>query len=168
MRNGKEIIKRAAALAERILLAGCLLFILLCFFPKLAGIEVGVIKSGSMEPSIQTGSLLYFKRQPGETVCPGDVAVFAAGSGLTAHRVQCVYKEKQQILTKGDNNDSADAAPVPFRAVQGKALFAVPGLGYALSFLQSHRRDCFAVFFSVMILKAVVKYGKIGKDKKCS
>ncbi len=64
----------------------------------------------------------------------GDVIVFqAAGQNYPIiHRViQITYESNQTIYTtKGDNNPAQDRWITPYSAIQGKATFWVPVLGY--------------------------------------
>ncbi|MCM3700597.1 signal peptidase I SipW [Paenibacillus macerans] len=109
--------------------------------PSFYGYQLKTVLSGSMEPSIPTGSIVAIK--PG-----GDMTRFAAGDVITfradeekliTHRIVEVISNEQtgQLLyrTKGDNNDAADLEPVDPANITGVYTgFTVPYAGYALNF----------------------------------
>ena len=114
--------------------------------PRLAGIQSYVVISGSMEPSIPVGSLVYSREAEPETLVPGDVIVFyssnsgAGGSGEVipiTHRVVENNTAAKEIITKGDANENTDLSPVTYPNVEGKVIFHIPGLGYPASMFSS-------------------------------
>jgi signal peptidase len=111
----------------------------LFLFPMLPiehNIELRIVQSGSMEPSIMTGSLVMV--QPRAAYQVGDVITFNSRSATvpTTHRIVDSYVEAGQtmFITKGDANEEADAEPVARSEVKGLVQFAVPRLGYILEF----------------------------------
>ena len=103
--------------------------------PRLAGYEAYAIVSGSMEPSIPTGSLVYAKAAQPQTVQPGDVIVFyggAAGDTVITHRVTENDAQRRQFITKGDANAAEDVSPIPYAHLLGRVERSVPVLGYFL------------------------------------
>ena len=116
--------------------------------PRFAGIQSYVVVTGSMEPSIPVGSLVYAKPVEPETLQVGDVIVFystnAASNGTAqdgaipiTHRVVENHVDKGEIITKGDANESVDMFPAAYINVVGKMLAHVPKLGYLASPLSS-------------------------------
>ncbi|MCC3378215.1 signal peptidase I SipW [Paenibacillus farraposensis] len=109
--------------------------------PNFYGYQLKTVLSGSMEPSILTGSIVAIK--PGGDMTrftAGDVITFRAGEKkLITHRIIEVTRNKLtgQLLyrTKGDNNDAADLEPVDPANITGVYTgFTVPYAGYALNF----------------------------------
>ena len=125
--------------------------ILLCLVlaaPRLAGIRTYVVISGSMEPAIPTGSMVYSKEVDPKTLETGDVIVFyssnAAPGGTDTkdiipitHRVVSNDTAAGEITTKGDANEQNDISKVTYMNVEGKVIFHVPHLGYLASPLSS-------------------------------
>ena len=116
--------------------------------PRFVGIQTYVVVTGSMEPSIPVGSLVYAKPVEPETLQVGDVIVFystnAASNGTAqdgaipiTHRVVENHVDKGEIITKGDANESVDMFPAAYINVVGKMLAHVPKLGYLASPLSS-------------------------------
>lgn len=109
--------------------------------PNLFGYEILTVLSGSMEPNIQTGSLIAVKPVANlNSLQVGDVITYQSPDNpdmLITHRIVEVRKANGEIsfITKGDNNDSPDIAPVPSAYVVAKYQnISIPYLGYILSF----------------------------------
>ena len=108
-----------------------LLFVALC--------QIGVfpwrfiyIRSGSMRPTYQPGDLAFVYISNDLNVNPGDIVLFSATLGPTIHRVISI--ENGMISTQGDANSVIDSQKI--NQVDGKVLFAIPKLGYAINFIQ--------------------------------
>ena len=113
---------------------------------RVAGFETYDILSGSMEPNISVGSLIYARTHVScERIGAGDVIVYDIGQSRTVtHRVLSADPSSQTFVTKGDANDSADPQPVPWGNVRGKVAGTVPKLGSVVSALTT-RKVHFAV-----------------------
>lgn len=112
--------------------------------PSFFGYQIKTVLSGSMEPGIQTGSIVAIK--PGGDMTrfqKGDVITFLNPDNLLiTHRV--IATELNSALgeasytTKGDNNDAADTAAVSSKNVVGQYTgVTVPYVGYAMNFAVS-------------------------------
>lgn len=108
----------------------------------------GVVQSGSMEPSIPVGSLLWLSARASYN--QSDVIAFPHPNGLKND--QRLYKNDQTkiialhrvteikesgYLTKGDANQSSDPWQVPVDQVIGTVIYQIPYLGYLISWLQT-------------------------------
>lgn len=95
-----------------------------------------IVQSGSMEPAIKTGSIIAVK--PVENYKIGDIITFKrrGEKDLTTHRIVEMRVEQGSPIytTQGDANNAPDMREVKESEVTGKALFAVPYLGYAVDF----------------------------------
>ena len=115
-----------------LLIAAVILVCLPLTAPRLMGYEVYAIVSGSMEPAIPTGSLVYAKdAEPGE-IAPGDVIVFrggADGNTVITHRVVENRSGDRAFITKGDANAAEDVTPAPYEHLLGRVYKSVPYLG---------------------------------------
>ncbi|MBQ6621408.1 MAG: signal peptidase I [Mogibacterium sp.] len=116
-----------------------ILSIVICLalaLPRLAGYQTYVVVSGSMEPAIPVGSMLYVKACDPATLTEGDVVMFYGnlqqGVPIT-HRVVENHPEDGELVTKGDANDKNDLAPARYENVIGKVRLYVPELGYIAS-----------------------------------
>lgn len=100
-------------------------------------IEMKIVKSGSMEPTINTGGIVII--QPQASYSMGDVVTFGEDTKTevpTTHRIMRAYEEGgvQYFETKGDANEERDTNPVLASSVIGKVIFDVPYVGYLLDF----------------------------------
>ncbi len=104
--------------------------------PGLPQLEVKIVKSGSMEPSIMTGGVVVVA--PAPAYQNGEVITFADQNASipTTHRIVETYAENGQtwFVTKGDANDSVDALPVAEGEVVGRVLLTVPYVGFLFDF----------------------------------
>lgn len=93
------------------------------------------VVSGSMEPTIMTGSIGFIKPISTELLKQGDIIAFAEPQDMKTtilHRIQSVKNLNGQplITTKGDANKSADNWTVNPKEIKGKYLFSIPYVGY--------------------------------------
>jgi signal peptidase len=104
---------------------------------QVGGWQALVVRSGSMEPAISTGSVVLVQKQ--SEYGPNDVITFRDGGQLVTHRVveKKVVNWQSQYATKGDANDAPDKEVVTYSDIAGKVSFSVPFLGYFFSFLQT-------------------------------
>ncbi len=106
----------------------------------LFGVSPLIVVSGSMEPTIRTGSLLLARERPVGEVDVGDIVTVERtdGHGLITHRVQAVDTVDGVItLTlKGDANTLSDPTTYTPASV-GSYVFAIPGAGHLAAFLQA-------------------------------
>lgn len=139
-----------------------LLLIAFCFL--LAGgmgIRTYTVLSGSMEPAIATGTLLFVHPVKPEKLEPGDVITFSVGGNMTAtHRVVSIHKNPDGIFfqTKGDANSAVDGKPVHESQIIGSPAFSVSGGGYLIWFLQ---RNLLFVLIAVSGMAAVFLFVKL-------
>lgn len=109
---------------------------------SLFGYHIKSVLSGSMEPGIQTGSIIAVKEtDDAHHFEKGDVITFVADEGMiVTHRIDQVQEEGQTYITKGDANDAADMDPVMQENIIGKySDVTIPYIGYALNFLNSSK-----------------------------
>lgn len=104
--------------------------------PRAFGIKPFVVLSGSMEPTIPTGSLVFVDTKYTD-VQVDDIITFGLSTGkksvMVTHRVNDI--QDGMIQTKGDNNDEPDGWLDP-EAVIGVVKLHIPWLGIVLDFLQ--------------------------------
>lgn len=102
------------------------------YLPQFDGFTV---TGGSMEPEIQTGSLLFTRNVPAERVDVGDTITFRDGEHFTTHKVINKSSSNGEISfrTQGIANNSPDPGRVTEDELQGKKLFSIPLLGYFIA-----------------------------------
>ena len=108
--------------------------------PRLMGYDVYAIISGSMEPALPVGSLVYAKGVDPIALTPGTVIVFGSGAGTDdaiTHRVVENNRENRELVTRGDANADNDVSPIPYDNVIGQVTAFVPILGKFLPALST-------------------------------
>ena len=127
------------------------------------GLKMLVVQSGSMEPTIKTGSVILIKKQ--DTYSTGDIISFVgAGSDSTTHRVTKtnIVKGKEIFNTKGDVNKGEDQEKVGIDSVLGKTVFTVPYLGYLIAFTKTQQ----GFIFLIVVPATLIIFSEILNIKK--
>ncbi len=124
--------------------------IILSLLPIPGKYRIYVVQSGSMEPTIRTGSLIFVKPQSGYAT--GDIVTWRPISGRTTvtHRiVETKERDGRTVFfTKGDANEARDEA-MQEQQIVGKTLFSLPYLGYPVNLAKTR-----AGFLLLVILPA--------------
>ncbi len=127
--------------------------------PRLFGYQTYAIVSGSMEPELPVGSMVYAKAASPETIAAGDIIVFYGGhdsNTVVTHRVVENRQEEKEFVTRGDANTGNDVTPVNYRKLIGKVAFDLPGLGKFMPFFSEPRgRVCLFCFLAAGVLLRV-------------
>ena len=102
------------------------------------GLATFVVTGGSMEPTIHKGSLVIDEPVTAEKLRLGDVITFDHYDQTTTHRIVGVEGSAtgSMFSTKGDANEVTDPEPLSFPGRVGLVKLAVPGLGYAVAWMQ--------------------------------
>jgi signal peptidase I len=125
--------------------------------PNIMGYQLKTVLSGSMEPEINTGSIIAIK--PGGDVNrfeKGDVITFLKPDNtLVTHRILEVRGsgDLKQYITKGDNNEDPDQEPVLSQNIIGEYVgFTLPFVGYLLDFAKSKEGTATLLILPGMLL----------------
>lgn len=116
--------------------------------PKIFGLQWYEVMSGSMEPAVHTGSVIFDKPSVNISALKvGDVITFRAPNAeygadqmLITHRISQIKNQNGQVMfqTKGDANDAADPDLVPSTNIIGQYdNITIPYLGYYLTFAKT-------------------------------
>lgn len=109
--------------------------------PGVLGIKPAVVLSGSMEPTIQVGDLIFIRSADPAALQEGDVICYLSSGKAITHRIVGVAQGEDgrpRYVTQGDANNAADRLAVSTDQVQGVWKGArVPGLGSAILFMQT-------------------------------
>jgi signal peptidase len=158
LNSGKPQIKRVGRVAAILLLiliiSGSLFTIVSPFF----GWRTEVVISGSMEPAIQTGSVVIVRPIVPDTIQKGDIIMFSSldMKSLTTHRVvNAEYEPTLQFITKGDANKNSDITPIVPGQIVGIVAFTIPYLGVLTQFIKTPLG--FTLFF---LIPAMILIGR--------
>ena len=134
-----------------------------------------VVMSGSMLPQIKIKDIVVTKRVPEERLKVEDVITFISPDerlgGITiTHRIKEKFYDDSikgfYYRTKGDNNNIADPALVPYDNILGRVILKIPKLGYLQAILASKGTVIIViiipclVIFSYDIMKGLKSLGK--------
>ena len=123
-----------------------ILGVMLLFLPHI-GISVDSIMSGSMEPVLRTGGIVFTDTKERRPEI-GDIVTYQVGENRVTHRV--IRKERKGYVTKGDANNKEDPTVVTADQKIGKVIFVLPCLGYVAVFVR--QRTIFGIL-AVMIIQ---------------
>jgi len=161
------------ALAPLILaVVGAVVLLLLAITvgPRFLPYQALVVQSGSMSPTIPTGSVVFYRPVEAAKVKVGDVIVFdrpgTAGERVT-HRVYKIASGStgRYFITKGDANGVADDWRVPAVGKGWKAVWHIPVVGYLLAYLQSTVARLLLLLVPAALL-ALITIGEIWRDRQ--
>ena len=119
--------------------------VILTSFNLIPGWRLYTVQSGSMEPKLKTGSLVLIK--PGTDYQVGEVITYRTEAekdlenptNTVTHRIIEINDSQDPVLyvTKGDANNTPDPAPIREELIMGKLAFALPFVGYLVSFAKT-------------------------------
>lgn len=145
------------------------LFVALTSGPRLFGIEPLTVLSGSMEPELKTGSIVYIKApENAEALGVGEVITFKLKSGTIAtHRIIEIVEVdgEKAYKTKGDANKTEDGGAVKASDIIGVPVFSIPYLGFIAAFIGSKVGRLVAVFAGLGLI-AMTCYADLLTAKK--
>lgn len=161
-----------------LLLVGIAGLFLVSLLPIPGNIQIKIVKSGSMDPAMPTGSVALI--QPFSSYEVGDVITFGEDTLTrvpTTHRVVGIRMEGEQMYftTKGDANEEVDPEETTLASVIGKVVWSVPYVGYILDFAKQPKG--FALLIGIpaalvildeisVIWSEIGKYRRRRKDKQ--
>jgi signal peptidase I len=137
----------------------------LMLIPSLLGYDRYVIVSGSMEPAIGTGSVVYDRAVPVEELSVGDVVTFMPPPEFhqkdpVTHRIHKISRGSngtRQFRTKGDANESVDPWTIVFdRPDQARVEHHVEKVGYVYVALSNRWVQLLVIGLPAMVLFALI------------
>lgn len=126
----------------------------------LCGLRIYNVKSGSMGDLLPVGSACFVSVYSGfESIEAGDVIAFRLDDDtFVTHRAIKITEEG--IITKGDENDTADPDPVTEDNYIGKTVFSIPHLGGAVAVLKTVKGKIIAGALLLLLIAAGIFYRK--------
>ena len=100
--------------------------------PRFMGYEIFNVVSGSMEPEIPVGSVIYVKSTDPVDVEKDDIIAFESGDSIVMHRVVQNKMVEGKFVTKGDANLMEDIKDIPYEDLVGIVVLHIPILGQVL------------------------------------
>ena len=168
----RETINKILKTISTLLVAVMVILALLLVGPRAVGMQVFVVLSGSMEPTYQTGSVIYVKDVDPMTLTEGDPVTFrAAEDTIVTHRIIEVIPDdtdpnNQYFRTKGDANEVEDGGVTACEYVVGKPVFTVPHLGYLAAYIQEPPGTYIAISAAAAMMLIVLLIDTFTEDKE--
>ena len=121
---------------------------LLVFVPCLWGHKPLVVISGSMEPTLKVGGILYYEKMELEDFKINDILVYKTKDHIISHRIVDIVDDG--FITKGDANNSVDNNLINKNQVLGKGTnWSIPYIGYYADFIYTHK---YLLYISLSII----------------
>jgi signal peptidase len=138
--------------------------------PRFLPYQALVVRSGSMAPTIPTGSVVFYTKRAADRVAVGDVIVFnkpGASDEKVTHRVYDVKTSPtgRYFVTKGDANGAPDDWRVPAVGTGWVASAHLPYVGYALSDIQSSLGRLLLLLIPALLL-GLITVSEIWHDRR--
>lgn len=169
-KNKKHSIARLCSVFGTILLIVLILACVPLTLPRMLGYHIYTVVSGSMEPEIPTGSLVYVKNMEPEEVQEEDVIAFYSamdGNSIITHRVVTNSTLMGEFITKGDANEENDMNPVTYDHFIGRVALSVPVAGsLAQTFTSAYGKIAAAGMISLAVVLHLIAaiLGKRGEE----
>lgn len=129
-------------------------FTLITSKTEVLGIQSFVVLTGSMEPAISTGGIIFTQKQLSYNT--GDVVAFKQGSVNVTHRIVSLENKDGKLLyqTKGDANNTLDSKLVAPDQILGKTMIKANHIGKLIVFLKT-----IPGFITVLVIPALIFIG---------
>lgn len=165
----KQPIKKIFNIFTTLIVTAAVLLAVLLVGVRLFGLQIFIVQSGSMEPTYQTGSLIYVKEVDTSELTEGDVITFYLNGDVVAtHRIVEVVEDSGNIRfrTKGDANDVVDGSLVDAADVIGTPVFTIPQLGFLVAYIQQPPGRYVAISVGAGILLVLLLVDALLEGKK--
>lgn len=116
--------------------------------PRFMGYGIYNIVSGSMEPEIPVGSVIYVEEVRPEEIQKREIIAFQSGESVIAHRVMENKVVEGEFTTKGDANAENDMQPVAYDQLIGRVARHYPMLGVMMEVYTSKVGKVYVICFA--------------------
>jgi signal peptidase I len=124
------------------------------------GYKIYTVQSGSMEPAIQTGSVVIDHQS--DIYEKGDVVSFSPNKdpkNIVTHRILASKTENgiTYFATKGDANSTPDIDVIQSSMILGKVILSIPLLGYPIAFARTQT----GLILLIIIPATIIVYSEL-------
>lgn len=166
VKKGRRLIPVLCNIAGTLSLLAVIVFCLPIALARIRGYEVYNVVSGSMEPAIPVGSVLYVEQTEPEKVAEGDVIAFRSAGSVIAHRVVRNRVVEGEFITKGDANQEEDMNPVKYRELVGRVSRHYPVMGHLLFLYTSNIGKAYMICFAACGAMLNILAGRLREGSK--
>ena len=116
--------------------------------PRYMGYEMYHVVSGSMEPAIPVGSIVYVKPVLPQDVADDTIIAFNHNDTVIVHRVVRNKIVEGKFSTKGDANDAEDLNDIKYEEFIGIVVYHLPVLGQFLMIMATGVGKVYVICFA--------------------
>lgn len=132
------MVDKICKILMNIIIVVLIILVGILFVPCFFGYQNFAVISGSMEPNMPVGSIVYAHPEDFENIKVNDVISYRVNEEtMVTHRVVEVNEEDKSFITKGDANDVNDANPISYDNVVGVVKMCIPLLGYITMYIKT-------------------------------
>ncbi len=144
------VFKKIVHIVALVIYVVIFIYALLCA-PMIFGYKPLVVLSGSMEPTLKEGSIVYYKKVNTNELKVGDIITFKSrDNNFVSHRIEKI--NENTFTTKGDANNTIDPSEVPFGNVLGKDTnFCIPIVGFAVRYINENLWICIPIIIILVL-----------------
>lgn len=130
---------------------------------NLFGYKSYVIKTNSMEPTINVNDVVINKEIQQEELNVGDVITFQYKGEVITHRITKIDNEADviQYTTKGDNNNIEDTFKITYENIKGKHVLTIPYLGMVVQLLENK-----LLFLIILLIILIFMFAQLQNQEK--
>lgn len=140
MKEYSEKMKEKIGTIITFIIVGAAIFIVLAFSGVLP-LKMYTVLSGSMEPTIPTGSLVFALDVKPEELVVEDILMFnPRETNMVMHRIVDIVETEngREFITRGDANNVNDPVPIYPQEVKGRVFGFVPYVGTGIQWIQQN------------------------------
>ena len=128
--------------------------------PMPFGTGAAVVMSGSMEPTLSKGDLIFVREA--EELHTGDIVVYQSDNMLVVHRIVTLYGDT--VVTQGDANNAADD-PIDVSQVKGVVRFHIHYVGTLLEAIKTPMGTLVTLLLAFALVELSFRRQKEQDDK---
>ena len=108
-------------------------------FNNIFGYKAYIIKTNSMEPTININDVIITKKVKDDEIKVHDIITFIQDGEVITHRITKIDNDDSKIkfTTKGDNNNIEYTFKITYDSIEGKHILTIPYLGILVQILQN-------------------------------
>lgn len=130
---------------------------------NILGYKSYVIKTTSMEPTINVNDVVLTKEVEQQDLKVGDVITFQQKREVITHRITKIEENegKFEYTTKGDNNNIEDIFKISYENIEGKHVLTIPYLGKIVQILDNK-----LVFLIILLIILIFMFIQVQNQEK--
>ena len=127
------------------------------------GYKSFIIKTNSMEPTIDINDVIITKKVQEEELKVQDIITFIKDNEVITHRITKIDNEEniKKYTTKGDNNNIEDSFKITYDNIEGKHILTIPNLGVIVKVLENQ-----IIFLIILLIILICMFFRIQNQEK--